>query len=229
MKEDVPIEKLRKIEAVRRQGQTDGERQAAATALQRVARQPSLQITRTIINADRQETFYEVQYCDIEGRQQTLNLGRELFAHPNKVVEQLLKVGAALPDDQKVAVDIIKTAIKTKAHTTLRVTERAGWYERESFVYPGETFGKMAGQIVYQAPGELDPALGLKAGSLNGWREGLREPCQFSDYLIIGIGERRLRMHCSSSSVRVRAAFSITMAPKATVQKGRRARRAKHF
>ena len=51
MKEDVQIEKLQKIEALRRQGQTDGERQAAAAALQRVAtprfRSPARLSTRT--------------------------------------------------------------------------------------------------------------------------------------------------------------------------------------
>src|SRR5947207_514577 len=120
MKENVSAEKLRKIESLHRHGHTDGERQAAAAALERVKSHLPLQITRTIINVDRQETFYEVQYRDIEGQQQKLNLPRELFPHPTKIVEQLLKVGAALPDDQKAAIDIIKSATKTKADTTLR-------------------------------------------------------------------------------------------------------------
>ena len=119
-----------------------------------------------------------------------MTLGRELFAHPIKVVEQLLKVGAALPDDQKAAVETIKNALKTKAHTTRRVTERPGWFQGETFVYPGETFGKLVGQIEYQLPAEIDPALGVRAGSLEGWREGLREACQYSDYLILAIGEK---------------------------------------
>jgi Domain of unknown function (DUF927) len=73
-----------------------------------------LQITRNIINIDKQETFYEVQYRDIEGQQQKTMLPRELFQYPRKVVEQLLKIGAALPDDQAAAVDIVKNAIKLK-------------------------------------------------------------------------------------------------------------------
>jgi Domain of unknown function (DUF927) len=190
MKEEISPEKLHKIEALRQHGQTKGEREAAGAAIERLKGPPPLQITCTIINVDQQATFYEVQYRDIEGQQRKMNLPRELFLRPTKVVEQLLKVGAALPDDRPAADDIVNNAIKLKANATLRVTERAGWYERESFVYPGETFGKLAGQIVYLAPRELDPAFGLRAGSLVGWREGLREPCRYSDYLIIGIGEK---------------------------------------
>ena len=190
MKENASPEKLRKMNPFTCMGTPTANDKPAAAALERVKSHLPLQVTRTIINVDRQETFYEVQYRDIEGQQQKLNLPRELFQRPTKIVEQLLKVGAALPDDQKAAVDIIKSATKTKADTTLRVTERPGWYQGETFVYPGETLGKLAGQIVYQTPGELDPALGMRAGSLAGWREGLREPCQHSDHLIIAIGEK---------------------------------------
>jgi uncharacterized protein (DUF927 family) len=190
MKDEVSTEKLRKIEALCQRGHTDGERQAAAAALERVKSHRPLRITRTIINIDRQEAFYEVQHRDVHGQQQKLNLARELFLHRSKVVERLLKVGAALPDDQAAAVEIVKKAIESKSQDTLRITERAGWYEDETFVYPNETFGKLAGQIVYQAPHDLDPAFGLRAGSLEEWREGLRQPCRHSDYLIIAIGQK---------------------------------------
>jgi Domain of unknown function (DUF927) len=183
-------DKIEKIRALKDGGGTPGERSAAGAALERMKGTHPLHIARTIINVDTHETFYEIQYRDIEGQPRELNLPRELFQRPSKVVEQLLKVGAALADDQKAAIEIIKSAVKTKADVILRVTERSGWYEQQTFVYPGETVGKLAGQIIYQAPRALDPALGLRAGSLEAWREGLREPCQYSDYLIIGIGHK---------------------------------------
>jgi hypothetical protein len=91
MKEEVSPEKLRKIEALREHGQTVGEREAAAAAIERLKGPPTLQISRTIINVDQQETFYEVQYRDIEGQQQKLNLPREL--RPTKIVEHNVDCG----------------------------------------------------------------------------------------------------------------------------------------
>jgi hypothetical protein len=190
MKEDISVEKLRKIEALRKGGSTEGEREAAAAALERVKSNLPLRITCTIIHVDKQEAFYEVQYRDVEGRPQTRKVPREYFLRPPRVVEDLLKAGAALPDDQTAAVKNVKDAIELKAAATRRVTERSGWYEVESFLGPDKTYGKLAGQIEYLPPRELDPALGLSAGSLEAWREGLRAPCQHSDYLIIVIGHK---------------------------------------
>jgi Domain of unknown function (DUF927) len=190
MKEDISLEKLRKIDALRKGGGTEGEREAAAAALERVKSNLALRITRTVTNVDKTETSYEVQYHDIQGKAQVRKVPRELFQRPSKVVEVLLRAGAALPDDPKTAAEIVKTAIDLKADAIRQVTESAGWRQEESFVYPGETFGKLAGQLIYEPPGELNPALGLRAGSLEGWREGLREPCQFSDYLIIALGQK---------------------------------------
>jgi protein gp37 len=62
MKEDISVEKLRKIEALRKAGSTEGERDAAAAALERVKSNFPLRITTTIIHVDKQEAFYEVQW-----------------------------------------------------------------------------------------------------------------------------------------------------------------------
>ena len=188
--ESASRERLRKIEALRQGGGTDGEREAAAAALERVKRNLPFQITCTIINIDKQETLYEVKFRDIEGQSQIRLIPRELFQHPAKVAEHLLKVGASLTEDRTEAVKIVNAAIELKSDKTQRVTARTGWYECDSFVYPGETFGKLNERIVHKKSDELDPAFGLSAGSLEGWRGGLREPCQFSDYLIIEIGQK---------------------------------------
>jgi hypothetical protein len=190
MKKDGSLEKLRKIDALQKGGGTEGEREAAAAALDRVKTNLPLRITCTVINVDKAETFFEVEYRDIQGKVQVRKVPRELFQRSSKVVEVLLRAGAALPDDPKAAAKIVQNALDLKADTTRQVTESAGWRQGESFVYPGETFGKLSGQLMYEPPAELDPALGLRAGSLEGWREGLREPCRFSDYLIIALGQK---------------------------------------
>ena len=52
------------------------------------------------------------------------------------------------------------------------------------FVYPGETFGRLAGKLEHEGADEIDPALGLRFGSSEGWSEGLRNAFAASDYLI---------------------------------------------
>ncbi|HEX4407375.1 MAG TPA: DUF927 domain-containing protein [Xanthobacteraceae bacterium] len=162
----------------------------ASTARGDITVTPRLHIIATVINIDRNETFYQIAYEDIEGVSQTKMLPRELFNRPFRVVESLSRWGAALPDNPKAAVKIVNEAILSKSATIRRVTERAGWYEGRSFVYPGETFGEHAGKVLYQRSDNLTPALGLTAGTLKAWQEGLLEPSKYSDYLIIAIGHK---------------------------------------
>jgi uncharacterized protein (DUF927 family) len=117
-------------------------------------------------------------------------VARELFLRPFKVVEELVRAGAALPDDSKAAEGSVKDATNLKAHDTRWVTERAGWFNDDCFVYPGKSFGQDGEKISYVPRSETDPAFGLRIGSFKGWHEGLRSPCRKSDYLIIAIGEK---------------------------------------
>ena len=127
MKKDGSLEKLRKIDALQKGGGTEGEREAAAAALDRVKTNLPLRITCTVINVDKAETFFEVEYRDIQGKVQVRKVPRELFQRSSKVVEVLLRAGAALPDDPKAAAKIVQNALDLKADTTRQVTESAGW------------------------------------------------------------------------------------------------------
>ncbi len=193
MKEDVEKgfpAKIYKIETLRQRGGTEGERTAAATALARIEANQHVRLIRTVIHLDKQETFYETQYRDVEGERKTALIPREFFQHPTKVVEHLVRIGASLPHDNKAAVEFVRKAAETIPEATRRITGRSGWHKLETFVYPGETFGKDKERIIQQGSEEWDPALGLKAGTLRAWLEGLREPCQYSDYLILSLGQK---------------------------------------
>jgi hypothetical protein len=52
---------------------------------------------------------------------------------------------------------------------------------------PGGTFGPLAGKLKHDGASDIDPALGLKHGSLQVWKEGLKNPCRYSDYLIFAV------------------------------------------
>jgi hypothetical protein len=179
-----------KVQALRDSGQTEGERRAATAALERIRNGLPVSITATVMDVDRTEAFYSVRYRDVQGDWQTRKVPRELFQHPGKVVDDLLKVGADLPDDSKLATNLIHDAVRQKSGLVRYRTGRAGWYDGKSFVYPGRTFGKRDEDLLYEPCGDLDPALGISAGSLDAWRDNLRLPCKYSDYLITVLGAK---------------------------------------
>jgi putative DNA primase/helicase len=142
-----------------------------------------LTILGTEFHVERRESYYKAQFIDLDGKRQVILIGRELFTYPSKVVAQLLKANATLPDDPNAAVKVVKRALANRSKKSRRITIRAGWHE-SSFVYPGETFGPLAGVLEHVGVDEIDPALGLKKGTPEGWREGLRKAFEASDYLI---------------------------------------------
>ena len=78
-----------------------------------------------IINVDKQQTFYEASaIATSKIHWQMIRLPRELRIH--KVVEELIRAGAFLPDDPRAAGAIVREAVAAKANVTTRVTERPG-------------------------------------------------------------------------------------------------------
>ncbi len=181
--------KVQKIKALYENGATEGERSAAGAALERMAPDLAVRIAATVLDDDDGESFYDVSFVDVEGKSRTIRIRREAFQHPSNVVEQLIKVGANLPDDSKAARELVKSAVDVKAQRIYRVTRRPGWHS-DSFVYPGRTFGNLEGKLIFGPPRELDPALGLTGGSLERWCEGLRPACDVSDYLILTLSHK---------------------------------------
>jgi hypothetical protein len=185
-------DKISKIEALHARAGTDGEQQAAKAALERIRAtaeaEAPVRITATVLNIDRNETFYDVSYLDLEGKSLTKRIPRELFRQPTKVVDILTKAYADLPDDSAAAVALVKDALQAKSEAKHRVTGRSGWRDPATFVYPTKTFGKLAGQLIFESSNDIDPALGKQLGTVSAWREGLREPCNYSDFIVLTVG-----------------------------------------
>ena len=137
----------------------------------------------TEFHIERRESYYKVRFRDLDGQKRTILIGRELFTTPPKVVAELLKANADLPDNPKTAVQLVKQAVATRSNRSRRITNRTGLHDT-SFVYPGQTFGPLDGKLKLEDTSAIDPALGLKRGSLQAWREGLTNSFRHSDYLI---------------------------------------------
>ena len=102
---------MRKIEALQKGGSTEGEREAAAAALERIKSNLPLRITCTIIHLDKQGAFYEVQYRDVEGQPRRERYLVSFLCGPQSR-RRSLRAGAAFPDDPNAAVKIVKDAIE---------------------------------------------------------------------------------------------------------------------
>ena len=142
------------------------------TAGKRLTNNQNLAILATEFHIERCESYYKIRFRDLEGQRQTILIGRELFTTPAKVVAELLKANADLPDNPNAAVELVKQAVATRSQRTRRITIRTGLHDT-SFVYPGQTFGPLDGKLKLEDTSAIDPALGLKRGSLQAWREGL--------------------------------------------------------
>jgi hypothetical protein len=142
-----------------------------------------LAIVATEFYVERRESYYKVRFRDLDGKKQTIAIGRELFTTPSKVVAELLRANADLPDNPDASVELVKRAVATRSERSRRITNRTGWHDT-SFVYPGQTFGPLAEKLKLGGTSAIDLALGLNRGSLQGWRDGLANSFRSSDYLV---------------------------------------------
>jgi Domain of unknown function (DUF927) len=189
MKQEYPDgsrEKLLKVEALRQSGATEGERAAAEAAVSRIKAKLPIQITATVLDIDKIETFYEVTYKDLAGKTRLTRVPKELFQRVGSVVDLLIKAYADLPDDRLAAIEIVQQALDLKSPRKYTVTSRCGWHG-ESLVYPTRTFGPLANELRYDDFNCIDPAFGRLAGNICDWCEGLREPAKYSDFVIFVI------------------------------------------
>jgi hypothetical protein len=146
-----------------------------ATADKKPIVSKKLTVVGTEFHIERRESYYKVRFLDVAGQQQTILVGREKFIAPPAVVAELLKANADLPDNPKDAISEVIRAVATRSNRTRQITSTTGWHDT-SFVYPGETFGPLAGKLKHDGVSGIDPALGLKHGSLKAWKEGLKNP-----------------------------------------------------
>ena len=129
------------------------------TADAKPAASARLTIQGSEFHIERKESYYKVQFFDFGGQRQSMLIARELFTSPAKVVAQLFKANADLPHDMDAAIRLVKRALADRTGRNRRITVRTGWHAN-SFVYPGETFGPLAGKLEHVGADEIDPALG---------------------------------------------------------------------
>ncbi len=142
---------------------------------------PTLRCIGSIYSRQTEETFLEFEYAALGGGIKVVNVPRELMRSPHKIADFLLKKDADVEGDP---VKAVKAALAARDARHRESTGKTGW-EGNAFIYPGETFGELAGKVIYDWQDQIDPALGLTAGTLEDWKAGIKSPCRHSDFLIL--------------------------------------------
>ena len=154
----------------------------------------SVLVQRPVLNLDRGTSCWRVEYTDLEGQKCSIDIGREVFRSPKDVAKMLLSAHAAMPDDPDDQVDLIKAAFasRDKNASTLVVTSRVGWHDRDgelaSFVNFNRTLGPRRETLAFDSTRSVNGAFGLHAGTLRDWQNGIKEACEVSDYLVLALG-----------------------------------------
>jgi hypothetical protein len=158
----------------------------------------SVTIERAVLYVDRNggrgESCYRVRFTDLDGKGQYLDPPRSAFSRASTVAGYLLSAHAQLPVKRADQIESIRKALAARdtARPTLRVTSRVGWHDAAEaghcFIYFSKTFGSEEDRFEFDVAGRPNPALGMASGTLEGWREGLREACENSDHLIFAAG-----------------------------------------
>ncbi|WP_237480624.1 DUF927 domain-containing protein [Lichenibacterium dinghuense] len=153
----------------------------------RTATLPRVDVSALIHDLDLDVYALELRFAKLDGDIGTITFPRSLSATPHEIVRQLLDAGALLPNDRKTATELVQASLTTEAPDTRETTRRGGWHG-PSFVTPSRTYGPASGRLQFVGTPAADPGIGLRSGSFEGWREGMREPCSASSFLTFGLG-----------------------------------------
>lgn len=150
-------------------------------------------IERPVQHVGKRLSFYRVRFTDLYGNKGWLDIPRKSFAKPSEAAGLLLDAHANLPNAKKDQTQCIEDALEHISNNdTLRLTDRLGWDDStgdgSSFVYFTKTFGPGKSSLRLDDDSNRNNALGKRSGTLEKWRDGLEEPCRFSDHLVFGIG-----------------------------------------
>jgi putative DNA primase/helicase len=128
----------------------------------------------------------ELEFRNVEDQWSNVLLPRSIIRSGITALDELLELGANIPAGPGVGAQLAKL-LSVVPDRTYRITGKTGWHGK-SFVLPDVTIGPDANTLIHasrKSANTLEPRI---QGSLNGWLDGLRDPCRASSYLTFGIG-----------------------------------------
>jgi hypothetical protein len=128
----------------------------------------------------------EVKFRDVNGKWSNAILPRGIIRSGVGALEELLNRGAHIPTGTG-AGGQLASLLSVPPERTYRITGKTGWHGK-SFVLPDVTIGPDADTLVHRERKSGPTTEPPTQGNLDGWLDGLREPCHASSYLTFAIG-----------------------------------------
>ena len=133
------------------------------------------------------KVWYRVlRFVDLDGARQEI-LVRPEDAHSTKLISLLESRGARLPTDKAARRRLCEDIVNADPRRRILLVERPGWIDDSKFMLGPDVIGEGGEEV------RLGDRLGqhrariAKKGSLDGWKSGIRKPCEASSYLVFAL------------------------------------------
>jgi putative DNA primase/helicase len=128
----------------------------------------------------------ELEFRDVKGGWVNELLPRSIIRSGVSALDELLDRGAHLPTVPGAGAQLA-SLLSVVPDRTYRITGKTGWHGK-SFVLPDITIGPDADTLIHATRKSSKPFELPTQGKLDGWRDGLKDPCRASSHLTFGIG-----------------------------------------
>jgi hypothetical protein len=145
-----------------------------------------IRVVANVHDLDTNRYLVELEYRDIKGNWSNAILPRSIIRSGVNASNELLDRGADIPTGAGAAAQLA-SLLSVTPDRTYRITGETGWVGGDSFVLPDTTIGPDADTLIHASRNAGEPVQAATQGSLDGWRDGLRDPCRASSYLTFGI------------------------------------------
>jgi putative DNA primase/helicase len=145
-----------------------------------------IRVAANVHDLDTNRYSIELEFRDINGTWSHVLLPRSIIRSGVNALNELLDRGANIPTGAGAGTQLANL-LGVTPNRTYRMTGKTGWHD-ESFVLPDITIGPDADTLLHASRKSSERVQPATPGSLDGWLDGLREPCRASSYLTFGIG-----------------------------------------
>jgi putative DNA primase/helicase len=145
-----------------------------------------IRVVANVHDLDTNRYSVELEFRDVKGGWVNELLPRSIIRSGVSALDELLDRGAHLPTVPGAGAQLA-SLLSVVPDRTYRIIGKTGWHGK-SFVLPDITIGPGADTLIHASRKSSKPFELPTQGNLDGWRDGLKDPCRASSYLTFGIG-----------------------------------------
>jgi putative DNA primase/helicase len=145
-----------------------------------------IRVVANVHDLDTNRYSIELEFRNTKDEWSSAILPRRITSSGYGALKELLDLGAKLPTGPGAGAELGQL-LSIVPDKTYQITGKTGWHGK-SFVLPDITIGPDADTLIHASRRSSKPFELPTQGSLDGWRDGLKDPCRASSYLTFGIG-----------------------------------------